>query len=83
LAIRACFEKYSFEKECPLRNYPKSPDRLRAEASEVHLEIGSKKPYYFAALGIKMEASEATLDPFRTVSEGVFSEIGLPRSGRG
>src|SRR3712207_6098297 len=50
------------------RNRPKSPDRPRSEASEVD-KTGRRSPISLL-WGPKMEASEATLDPFRTVSAG-------------
>jgi hypothetical protein len=49
-------------REFFLRNCPKSPNRLRTEASEVD-EKGSKKPY-LPALGAKNGSSRGYSRPF-------------------
>jgi hypothetical protein len=54
------------------RNCPKSLDRSRVEASGAD-ETGPNA-LLCDALVPKAEASEATLDPFRTVSQREFSE---------
>ena len=57
------------------RDCPKSPERLRTEASKTaQTRPRSSIPFVETT---KIEASDATLTPFRTVSEGVFSEIRL------
>src|SRR5215217_362744 len=64
------------------RNCPKSSHRLRTEASRVH-ETGRRSPIslLWELWEAKVKAPEATLDLFRTVSEGVFSETELPIRG--
>jgi hypothetical protein len=54
------------------RDCPKSPERLRTEASKTD-EPGPRSTISLLET-TKIEASDATLTPFRTVSEGKFSE---------
>jgi hypothetical protein len=58
------------------RNCLKSPDSFRIEASEV--DETSRKSSVSLLGNPKMEAPGATLDPFQTVSEEVFSESRIP-----
>ncbi len=59
---------YLYSPGCLEGNCPKSLNRPRSEASEVD-ETGRKSSVSLL-WGPKMEAPEATLDPFRTVSLG-------------
>ena len=54
------------------RNCPKSPDKLRTEAPKVD-ETGRGSPISLPGTN-KMKTPVAPLTPFRTVSEGTFSE---------
>src|SRR5919112_5838242 len=63
------------------RDWPKSPDRPRAGASEVS-ETAQRSPMPLLWRS-KMEASEATLDPFRTVSPDNTVDSPLSKSIEG
>jgi hypothetical protein len=57
------------------RNCPKSPNVHGAEATEVD-ETNLRSPVLLLK-DSKMETPDVTLAPFRTVSEGIFSETHL------